>query len=491
MTSGRKGSADKSIPHVRLEDEEMIWETYENKGKLGQGAFGKVYEVEHKSTSLHWAMKTVNKEKAGSSAIKLLEREVAILKRVTHPNIIQLYEVFETSKRMFLVMELCEGGELADMLKDRKFFCESEVRLITKELASAIAYLHKNDIVHRDIKLENILVGKLPDPSNPQEKLQIKVTDFGLSITKTGVGHDNMMQDFCGTPNYMAPEIIDNKTYSQQCDVWALGIIVYSLFCGYPPFRSKDEDTLYDLIKKGEIEFTSPDKEKNDLWNEVSNEAKSCIKGMLNVDPAHRLTASEILDHHWITGEENSQKVNVLELMKQWGKDLNINDVDMDEEEGKFSAINGDVTDTGNTESQPSGSEQTDGAPENHTNDSSEPNGTEQQSTSSEGRKGSGGTKKPGSGGKEKTNTKVGSRVSVGLIPRTTSTTLKPTSTTNRVVGAKSPMPSTKVSSLSSSQPRPSTQGTGIRSNTMNSSNRNTTAKTMTNSKLNVKGVKK
>ncbi|WAR07697.1 STK33-like protein [Mya arenaria] len=160
MTSTRKGSADKTIPHTRLEDEAMIWEGYENIKKLGEGSFGKVYQVRHRSTDIHWAMKFINKDKAGGSGIKLMEREVTILKRVSHPNIIQLNEVFETSKRMYLVMELCSAGELADTLKERKHFMESEVKVITKELASAIHYLHKH-----------------------------------------------------------APEIIDNKTYSQQCDI--------------------------------------------------------------------------------------------------------------------------------------------------------------------------------------------------------------------------------------------------------------------------------
>lgn len=432
MTTQRKGSADKSIPHTRLEEEDMIWETYESGEKLGQGAFGKVYQVRHKTTNELWAMKCINKEKAGSSAIKLLEREVAILKKVSHPNIIQLNEVFETAKRMFLVMELCAGGELADALKEKKYFMEGDVKVITKELASAIAYLHKSDIVHRDLKLENILVSKFPDATNPEDRLQIKVTDFGLSITKSGVGHDNMMQDFCGTPNYMAPEIIDNKTYSQQCDVWALGVIVYTLFCGYYPFRSKDDDSLYDIIKKGDIDFS------DEMWNEVSDEAKECIKKMLNTDPAHRLTASEVLDHHWITGDQARQSANVLELMKEWGKDLKI--------DGESSAINGEA-------------EQEESKSLNTENHSCETNSSETSLSTETKRKGSGG-KKPGSGGKNSSRSGQ-NRSSTGNIVRTSaaSSSLK-TNWNTKSSGAKSPSlrNTTTPSGMTTSQPRPNTQ---------------------------------
>ncbi|XP_060573843.1 serine/threonine-protein kinase 33-like isoform X2 [Ruditapes philippinarum] len=431
MTAPRKGSADKSIPHTRLENEDMIWESYEIGEKLGQGAFGKVFQVRHKATNEEWAMKFINKEKAGSSAIKLLEREVAILKKVSHRNIIQLNEVFETGKRMFLVMELCTGGELAEALKEKRYFMESEVKVITKELASAITYLHKIDIVHRDLKLENILVSKFPDATNPEDRLQIKVTDFGLSITKSGVGHDNMMQDFCGTPNYMAPEIIDNKSYSQQCDVWALGVIVYTLFCGYFPFRSRnDDDSLYDIIKKGDIDFT------DETWNEVSDEAKECIKKMLNTDPAHRLTASEVLNHHWITGDQARQSANVLELMKEW-KDLKI--------DGENSAINGNED----------GDESSQVNSENHTEETN--NNEPSISTSSESNRKGSDAKKPGSGGKNSSRVSQ-NRSSTGSIPRNSpGSSLKPSNANTKPI-SKSPLPSSRAAHSNTPQPRPGTQ---------------------------------
>lgn len=375
----RKGSAGATdIPHTRIEEESWINKYYEVGEKIGQGMFGKVFKVRHLETEKYWAMKVVNKEKAGSSAIKLLEREVTILKRVDHENIIKLNEVFETGKKMYLVMELCEGGELADILKEKQTFSEEDTKVIMTKMAEAISYLHKRDIVHRDLKLENILLSQ--NPKDPTDKLHIKVTDFGLSVVKGGVGHDNMMQDFCGTPIYMSPEIIDNKAYSQQCDVWAMGVIMYSLLCGLPPFRAGSEEELYDIIKKGEVDFMS-----NPVWNTISEQAKNCIELMLKTDPAQRITASEVLHHTWISGVHRDSR-NVLDLMKAFKDDIKLEQEMIEQEQGQNSAIieeveNGDENCIDETSEKPSDSCK---------------------------RKGSDESKKPGSGGKSGNSSRNG-----------------------------------------------------------------------------------
>ncbi|XP_020857643.1 serine/threonine-protein kinase 33 isoform X1 [Phascolarctos cinereus] len=309
----RASSAEGKIPHVRMEDCTAIQQIYSFGRKLGQGSFGVVIEVTHKETNHKWAMKKVNKEKAGSSAVKLLEREVNILKSVNHEHIIHLQQVFETPKRMYLVMELCEDGELKGILNSKGHFSENETRQIIGDLGSAIAYLHKKDIVHRDLKLENILVKSRYTNEKNETNFNIKVTDFGLAVQKEG-GCEAMFQTTCGTPIYMAPEVINAHDYSQQCDIWSIGVIMFMLLCGQPPFLASSEDKLFELIRKGHLRFG------NSIWETVSDSAKSALQQLLKVDPAHRITAKELLDNRWITGNTLTpvRPTNVLELMKQW-----------------------------------------------------------------------------------------------------------------------------------------------------------------------------
>lgn len=311
-SSIRSNIIESKVPHTRIDDGTAIQQIYSFGRKLGQGSFGVVIEVTHRETGIKWAIKKVNREKAGSSAVKLLEREVNILKRVNHEHIIHLEEVFESPKRMYLVMELCEDGELKEILHKKGQFTENETRHIIQSLASAIAYLHRRDIVHRDLKLENILVKSSDVDEENEMKLNIKVTDFGLAVQKVG-GSETMFQSTCGTPIYMAPEVISAHDYSQQCDVWSIGVIMYMLLCGEPPFLASSEEKLFEIIKKGDLHY------EHSVWESVSEVAKQVLQLLLKVDPAHRITANELLDNQWITGETDIQRpCNVLELMKKW-----------------------------------------------------------------------------------------------------------------------------------------------------------------------------
>ncbi|XP_069824123.1 serine/threonine-protein kinase 33 [Dendropsophus ebraccatus] len=318
----RSSSAENKVPHTRMDDEAAIQQIYTFGKKLGQGSFGVVIEATHGESGKKWAIKKVNREKAGSSAVKLLEREVSILKTVNHNHIIHLEEVFETPKRVYLVMELCEGGELREILARRKRLSESETRHIIHSLACAIAYLHKKDIVHRDLKLENILVQSADAADSEEMMLNIKVTDFGLAVQKGGVGSENMLQSTCGTPIYMAPEVINAHDYSQQCDIWSIGVIMYMLLSGDPPFMGSSEEKLFEHIKRGDLIFSSA------VWQSVSEAAKDVLQKLLRVDPADRITANELLDHPWITGDTSSiqRPINVLEMMKTWRNSLESED---------------------------------------------------------------------------------------------------------------------------------------------------------------------
>nr|XP_008005870.2 serine/threonine-protein kinase 33 isoform X2 [Chlorocebus sabaeus] len=291
---GRGNFIEGKVPHIRIENGAAIEEIYTFGRILGKGSFGMVIEATDKETETKWAIKKVNKEKAGSSAVKLLEREVNILKSVKHEHIIHLEQVFETPKKMYLVMELCEDGELKEILDRKGHFSENETRWIIQSLASAIAYLHNNDIVHRDLKLENIMVKSSLTDDNNEINLNIKVTDFGLAVKKQSRS-EAMLQATCGTPIYMAPEVINAHDYSQQCDIWSIGVIMYMLFCGEPPFLASSEEKLFELIRKGELHFENP------VWNSISDCAKSVLKQLMKVDPAHRITAKELLDNQWLT----------------------------------------------------------------------------------------------------------------------------------------------------------------------------------------------
>ncbi|XP_075830938.1 serine/threonine-protein kinase 33 [Microtus pennsylvanicus] len=310
----RSNVTEGKVPHIRMENGADIEEFYTFGRILGQGSFGMVSEATDKETGAKWAIKKVNKEKAGSSAVKLLEREVNILKSVKHKHIIHLEQVFETPKQMYLVMELCEDGELKEVLDAKGHFSENETRLIIQSLASAIAYLHNKDIVHRDLKLENIMVKSSFLDDNNEMNLNIKVTDFGLAVRKHGSRSEGMMQTTCGTPIYMAPEVINAHEYSQQCDIWSIGVIMYLLLCGEPPFLANSEEKLFELIRKGELQFEDP------VWDSVSDSGKNVLKQLMKVDPAHRITAKELLDNQWLTGNTFSsvRPTNVLEMMKEW-----------------------------------------------------------------------------------------------------------------------------------------------------------------------------
>uniref|UniRef100_A0AAZ3P2Y5 Protein kinase domain-containing protein n=1 Tax=Oncorhynchus tshawytscha TaxID=74940 RepID=A0AAZ3P2Y5_ONCTS len=304
--TARVSSVERKVPHTRMEDEADLQQICSFGRKLGQGSFGVVCEATHNETRKKWAIKKVNKEKAGSSGVKLLEREVSILKRVNHAHIIHLEEVFETQKRMYLVTELCEGGELKELLQKNTRFTEEETRHIINSLAEAIVYLHKKDIVHRDLKLENILV-KSYHHGVDNDMINIKVTDFGLSVKKGGVGSENMLKATCGTPIYMAPEVISAHEYSQQCDVWSIGVIMYMLKAIHPPIPPLSlPERLFEMIRKGELHFDGP------IWDSISDAAKKVLSCLLKVEPPLCITANELLDNPWIRAIPSARLSNKL-----------------------------------------------------------------------------------------------------------------------------------------------------------------------------------
>ncbi|KRT79620.1 protein kinase [Oryctes borbonicus] len=242
--------------------------------------------------------------------INAIRQEINILKIVKHPHIIHLHKVLESSKKIYLILEKCTG-ELGKLFRKTCPFSEGDTKVVIVQLASVVDYLHKHDIVHRDLKLENILLA--PNPDDPEDTLYIKVTDFGLGIIK-GAYHE-MLHDRCGTLTYLSPEIITKSGYSHQCDVWAMGVIMYLLLFAKFPFYAPVEQKLIKLICEGDPDLSHP---------YASDAAMHLISKMLTKEPALRITASEVKRHAWIVGSplNECKHDNVLEMMKMWRSDM-------------------------------------------------------------------------------------------------------------------------------------------------------------------------
>lgn len=273
---------------------------------IGSGTFSVVKEAIHKQTNQKYAIKCIKRKGLSEEDIEALTTEVAILKQIHHPNVMILHDFYSEEQYYYLVTEYMEGGELFDRIVEKSYYSEKEARDLVKLLLEAIKYLHDHDVVHRDLKPENLLLTSKDDDAS------IKIADFGFAkkINFDGDG----LSTACGTPGYVAPEILEGKTYGKSVDIWSVGVITYILLCGYPPFHDDNHNALFRKIKKGKYQFDSP------YWDHVSDDAKDLIKRMLVVDPAERDTAEKLLQHPWITGNEVAtvQLTSALEELRRF-----------------------------------------------------------------------------------------------------------------------------------------------------------------------------
>uniref|UniRef100_A0A8C1Y0I6 Calcium/calmodulin-dependent protein kinase 1Db n=1 Tax=Cyprinus carpio TaxID=7962 RepID=A0A8C1Y0I6_CYPCA len=261
------GSWKKQVDDIR--------KIFEFKEILGTGAFSEVVLAQEKATGEMYAVKCIPK-KALRGKESGIENEIAVLRKIKHENIVALEDIYESPTHLYLIMQL-------------GFYTEQDASALIKQVLDAVNYLHSLGIVHRDLKPENLLY------FNPHEESKIMISDFGLSKME-GVAND-IMSTACGTPGYVAPEVLAQKPYSKAVDCWSIGVIAYILLCGYPPFYDENDSKLFEQILRAEYEFDSP------YWDDISDSAKDFINNLMQKDPEKRLTCEEALRHPWIAGD--------------------------------------------------------------------------------------------------------------------------------------------------------------------------------------------
>ena len=266
--------------------EDNIFDEYDLKNKLGEGAYGCVYKVQQKTTNFLRAVKAIKKKHVDYEEFN---NEIEVLKALDHPNIIKLFDCYQDKRYYYMVEEYCSGGDLFDYIQKEKFFTEQKAGTIFNQLLSAVNHLHKKNIVHRDLKPENIV---LIESGN--NEVFIKLIDFGTSITIKG---KNLTQEL-GTIYYIAPEVFMNN-YNEKADIWSCGIILYTMLCGHPPFCGNKENIIKSKILHSKLVF--PSKE----FNKVSNEAIEYIKSLLSYNPEKRPSAEEALNNKWLLSTVN------------------------------------------------------------------------------------------------------------------------------------------------------------------------------------------
>jgi len=258
--------------------------------QLGEGAFAVVKKATHKKSGQVYAIKIINRSSLNKDMEVALKDEISILKELDHEHIYKLNDVITSINQYYLVTEYLDGGELFDRIVTKSTYNESEARDACNVIFGALKYMHSNGIAHRDLKPENLLLQNRHDDS------QIKIADFGFAKKVRG---DRSLKTMCGTPGYVSPEILRKEGYGTKADMFSMGVIVFILLGGYPPFNAKNESDLLLMCRRGQFEFD------REYWGKISYEVKNMIRRLLVVNPDKRLSAEDVLSHQWMTTDKN------------------------------------------------------------------------------------------------------------------------------------------------------------------------------------------
>lgn len=276
-----RSTLTKNISPKKKETQSLLLGRYEIGKLLGHGTFAKVYHAKNIKTNESVAIKIIDKEKVLKvGMIAHIKREISILRRVRHPNIVQLFEVMATKSKIYFVMEYVKGGELFNKVAKGRLNDEAARRYF-QQLISAVAFCHARGVYHRDLKPENILL---------DEDGNLKVSDFGLSAISEQIKQDGLFHTFCGTPAYVAPEVLARRGYdAAKVDIWSCGVILFVLMAGYLPFQDQNVMAMYKKIYKGQ--FRCP------RW--FSSELARFLSRLLDTNPETRITIPEIMENRW------------------------------------------------------------------------------------------------------------------------------------------------------------------------------------------------
>ncbi|XP_060794857.1 serine/threonine-protein kinase H1 homolog [Neoarius graeffei] len=299
----RTRHANKCEETFRTRFDPRITARYDIKALIGRGSFSHVVRVEHRYTHQPFAIKLleVSKHKCRDTC----RVELGILQRVHHANIIRLVEVFESPHRVYLVLELATGGELLERVVSRGSFTERDATKALIMVSKGLSYIHALGVIHRDLKPENLLY------YHPGQDSRLIITDFGLACwsqksqmckvkeysnisSEDQKSHDWALRTLCGTPEYLAPEMVAGRTYGYEVDMWALGVISYIILSGSMPFEQRSRPRLFTAILRGSYSF------HGQPWSSISNQAKDFIVRLLSVNPEQRMTAEQALKHPWL-----------------------------------------------------------------------------------------------------------------------------------------------------------------------------------------------